>query len=165
MRSTCLLYTSTISGINDDLTDLAIQTDANLLESKAEDAYRQLEQYWKNLEWNYQKERDAVEDARYEKEWALKLAQQAASGSKSSSSSRSSSSRSSSSSKTSSSSSSSGGFDLSSLSNLESYVDVYKRQFLVSSVISEALSTLIRSFSRSLSTFVFISSSPGIKTL
>lgn len=73
----------TVSDINGDMTDLAIQTDRSLLESKVAEAKRQLEDYWKNLEWDYQAQRDAVEDARYDREWAYKLAGSAASSSKS----------------------------------------------------------------------------------
>ncbi len=72
-----------VAALNNNITSLAIQTDRSLLESKVAQAKQQLEEYWKNLEWDYQKERDAVSDARYDREWAYKLSNASASSARS----------------------------------------------------------------------------------
>lgn len=83
--------TNEISAINDDITNLSLETDKNLLESKVALVKQQLEDYWKNLEWEYEKERDALEDARYDQEWAYKTSEASSGSGGSSSSSKSSS--------------------------------------------------------------------------
>lgn len=94
------------SNYSDAATDVSLQKmkNSNELASSITDAeseyYDSLyDEYWKNKNFDYEKSRDALEDERYEREWAYKLASASRSSSSGGSSSRSSS-KSSSSSKT-----------------------------------------------------------------